>query len=99
MADIDKQLKFPSHIFVTLLRPDIVIYSNARRILIMIELTCPCEQNIGSAHVFKTSKYSYLIAMCQKAGWVFHFFAVEVGAWGYASVSLKICFSKLDLSG
>ena len=99
LADIDKQLKFPSHIFVTLLRPDIVIYSNARRILIMIELTCPCEQNIGSAHVSKTSKYSYLIAMCQKAGWVVHFFAVEVGARGYASVSLKICFSKLGLSG
>ena len=99
LADIDRQLKFPSHICDTNLRPDIVLYSNSRRILIIIELTCPCEQNMVSANVFKTTKYSDLVARCKKAGWEVFFFAVEVGARGYAGVSLKVCLAKLGLVG
>ena len=99
LADIDKRLKFPCHIDDTDLRPDIVIYSNARRILIIIELTCPCEQNIDSAHISKTERYSDLVARCKRAGWIVHFFAVEVGARGYASVSLKVCLANLGLAG
>ena len=99
LADVDRQLKFPSHIANTILRPDIVIYSNSLRILIIIELTCPCEQNIDSAHSIKTAKYSVLVTLCRQAGWEVHFFAVEVGARGYASISLKVCLSKLGLTG
>ena len=74
LADVDRQLKFPDHISNTTLRPDIVIYSNSRRILIIIELTCPCEQNIDSAHATKTAKYSVLVTICKQAGWEVHFF-------------------------
>ena len=41
LADVDKSLIFPKHIFETSLRPDLVIYSNSSRTLIIIELTCP----------------------------------------------------------
>ena len=37
---------FPPHILVTLERPDIVIYSNLLKVVIMIELTSPAEENI-----------------------------------------------------
>ena len=99
LVDIGKALRFPSHIQVTALRPDIVFYSNCLRLLVIIELTCPSEENIESQHVFKLAKYAELVAACRLAGWKVSFFVVEVGARGFASVSLRSCFFKLGLFG
>ena len=41
-ADLDKKYNFPFHIAYTELQPDITIYSNSVKKVIMIELTCPC---------------------------------------------------------
>ena len=99
LADVGKSLIFPSHIYETSLRPDIVLYSNRTRVLIIIELTCPMEENLFEWNHKKTVKYADLVEICRKAGWTVHFFAVEVGARGYASVSLKQCLGKLGLYG
>ena len=99
VADIDRQLKFPAHIASTSLRPDIVIFSSSKRIVIIIELTCPSEENISYWNAEKTSKYRFLVSLCKKAGWDVKFFAVEVGARGYAGVSLKTCLSSLGIIG
>ena len=42
IADLDKKYNFPFHIAYTELQPDITIYSNSAKKVIMIELTCPC---------------------------------------------------------
>ena len=99
VADIDKQLKFPAHIASTSLRPDVVLFANSKRIVIIIELTCPCEENISYWNAEKTSKYRFLVSLCKKAGWNVKFFAVEVGARGYVGASLKVCLSSLGIVG
>ena len=44
MVDIDKQYAFPIQITLTALGPDILMYSPSVRDIIVIELTCPCEE-------------------------------------------------------
>ena len=61
LVDLGKQLKFPHFICSTLLRPDIVLYSLSSRIVIIIELSCPSEENLNEAHIFKDGKYDDLV--------------------------------------
>ena len=39
------------------LRPDILISSNSLKCAILVELTCPCEENIGTWHSVKLQKH------------------------------------------
>ena len=54
LVDLEKQLKFPQWIFSTKLRPDMVLFSTSKKILVIIELTCPSEENIELRHAEKT---------------------------------------------
>jgi len=67
--------------------------------VIMVELTCPCEENIEARNREKLAKYTTLVADCQIANWKVHLFAVEVGARGYAAQSLTTCLRLLGLKG
>ena len=71
------------------MRPDIVLFSNALKRAILIELTCPCEENMESWHSDKLLRYSGLVNMIKHNGWYVDLFAVEVGARGYCSICLK----------
>ena len=97
LSDLGKRLVFPAHIVVTSLRPDIVIYSDEAKTVIMIELTCPSEENFENQHLAKLARYTDLEADCISAGWKVHLFAVEVGARGYAAQSLSSCLKALGL--
>ena len=97
MSDLGNRLVFPPHIVVTSLRPDIVIYSDGAKTVIMIELTCPSEENFEKQHLAKLARYTDLEADCINAGWKVHLFAVEVGARGYAAQSLSSCLRALGL--
>ena len=57
LADIDSNYCFPIHIAFTQLRPDITIFSNVLRKVILIELTCLCEENMESWNSTKINKY------------------------------------------
>ena len=46
LADLNSNYCFPVHIAFTQLRPDITIFSNSLRNVILIELTYPCEENM-----------------------------------------------------
>ena len=50
LADLNSNYCFPVHTAFTQLRPDITIFSNSLRKIILIELTCPCEENMESCH-------------------------------------------------
>ena len=95
LADLKKTYCFPVHIAFTQLRPDITIFSNSLRKVILIELTCPCEENMESWHGTKIDKYSALKTIIESKGWCVELFAVEVGARGYCSRSVLCCFKKL----
>ena len=100
-VDLDKQLRFPEHIATDVLaRPDIVIYSNTLRLVLLIELTCPCEERFHEANLGKIRKYgvsSELQDKIRKNGWDCLCFPVEVGARGYCSTSLRSCLRRLGL--
>ena len=95
LADLNSNYCFPIHIAFTQLRPDITIFSNSLRKVILIELTCPCEENIRSWHSTKINKYLVLKTVIESNGWCVKLFAVEVGARGYCSKSVLCCFKKL----
>ena len=88
LADLNKTYCFPVHIAFTQLRPDITIFSNSLRKVILIELTCPCEENMESWHGTKINKYSALKTIIESKGWCVELFAVEVCARGYCSTSV-----------
>ena len=99
LSDLGKRLVFPRHVFVTDLRPDVVIYSNHDKVVIMVELTCPCEENFDARHEEKLTKYDELKEGCVDQGWRVHLFAVEVGARGYTAQTLSSCLKVLGLPG
>ena len=84
----------PSFLTVTTLRPDIVLYSCSIKAVIIIELTCPCEENMPYWHDKKRENYHSLCTSIKANGWRVFFFAVEVGARGYAAESLLSCLKK-----
>ena len=68
LADLNKNYCFPVHIAFTQVRPDITIFSNSLRKVILIELTCLCEENMESWHGNKINKYSVLKAIVESKG-------------------------------
>ena len=48
---------FPAHIAVIGLKPDLVLWSEELRLIIIIELTVPAEVNMRAAKARKTEKY------------------------------------------
>ena len=85
LADFEHSpLVFPTFITVTAQRPDIVIWSRKLKIVILIELTCPAEENVVDAQNRKMVRYENLVAECQRTKiWTAHLFTVEIGARGF----------------
>ena len=57
IADIRGRMQFPTAIASTSLRPDIVIWSQNTRQVVMLELTVPWEERIEEANERKRTKY------------------------------------------
>jgi hypothetical protein len=97
-ADLGKKLVFPD-IVPTALRPDIVLWSNTSKRLVMVELTVPWESRCEDAFERKTAKYADLLAQCKAKGWHTWLFPVEIGARGFPGKSLWRLFSALGVTG
>ena len=95
LSDLNGSYIFPGHIAISSLRPDIIIYSNSLRRVILIELTSPSEENMETWHSIKLSKYMCLVHMIEANGWCVDLFAIEVGARGYCSRTVTCCLKKL----
>ena len=98
LEDLKGNLLFPKHIVVTKKRPDIVVFSNSKRRIIIIELTCPCEENMEYWNQEKKDRYADLSSECSQKGWKVAYFSVDVGARGYVSNSLVFCLKQLGFS-
>ena len=74
----------PPHVLVTALKPDIFIFSDRTREVIVFELTCPWDSNINRSHTYKSEKYAPLIADLSHS-FIVSFFSIEVSARGQIS--------------
>ena len=93
----DNPLVIPHHIVQTSLRPDIIIYSNTTKQVIILELTVPTEENIFHRHSDKENKYVKLLDDIKMNQWTGQVFGVEVGSRGYVARSLLYAMQKLGL--
>jgi hypothetical protein len=102
VAQQDKKscpVPFPPHIAITDKRPDIVLHSPSSHTVVMIELTCPIEDNIEGAYASsKRGRYAKLEKECIANGWSTHLFTVAVGSRGYCTESLRTCLLDLGLN-
>ena len=88
-ADLGGSGCFPEEIAITLLRPDIVIWSTSSKEVIIGELTVPWEDNIDDAHERKLTKYAELRGECSDRGWRASCYPFEVGCRGFIAFSFQ----------
>ena len=75
--------QFPQHIFSTAERPDMVVWSESVKEVILIELTVGDESNFSDQVVRKEARYNReLIPGIKSNGWKATLFTVEIGCRG-----------------
>ena len=72
----------PPFVITTSQRPDVVVLNAEERKILILELTCPFDSNINTAHDFKTAKYVPLMNDLTAAGFAADIFCVEVSVRG-----------------
>ena len=97
MDEEHKQIVFPPQIGETAKCPDITIYSERMRTVIIIELTVAMEENLSNAYARKKCIYQDLVAECENKGWCTHYFPIEIGNRGFYNTSLSKCLAALGV--
>ena len=98
IADVDRQLAFPTEITSTRQRPDLVIWSVNSKKVIIAELMIPFETNIDWAHQRKLEKYEDLREQCTKNDWSTDIFPLEIGCRGFILNANSRFLTKLGLT-
>jgi hypothetical protein len=97
MVDLPRmQYQFPAHIAVTEQRPDLVLWSDTLRVLVLLELTVPAEKNVMDAFARKTRRYEELSTQCTD-GYRVELLPVEVGVLGFVADSTRRACRKLGV--
>jgi hypothetical protein len=99
IVDFDASIPFPITDVPTTLRPDIVIYSLKRKIVIWGELTVPNEERIKESAIKKIARYKDLAAALELKKWKVYNMSFEVGSIGFLGQSVKQFLSKLGFTG
>ena len=91
-VDFDaKKVEFPPTILATSLRPDIVLWSEMSRVVLLIELTCPAEEGMAAAQLRKETKYSELLDSINATNvWKASLSTLEIGAPVFARPSFGL---------
>ena len=91
-----KPVVFPPVIFATNQRPDIVIWSESSRRVLLLELTCPAEEGIQAARDRKEAKYAPLVDSINSTKcWNAELLTLEVGARGLVACRTFKVFRNL----
>ena len=98
-VDLKTQVKIPTEIMQTDLRPDIVMSSAETKRLGIIELTVPSEERIEVSGELKRSKYQEIVEEAKSKGWKVRIWCVEVGCKGFPAASMANLLKDLGLSG
>ena len=67
----------PSDVLASSQRPDIVVLDRSNRKVFILELTCPHDTNIATAHDFKMGKYASLVNDLVALGYKVDLFAAR----------------------
>lgn len=70
-------------------KPDIVYWCEDRRVVVLVELTVPHEDNIQAAADRKDERYAPLLEELDEAGWKAKHYPVEIGCRGYVGHRTK----------
>ena len=99
LIDYDRApIIFPPEILPTTSRPDIIIWSNNTKHVILFELTCGAEEGIPAAATRKRARYKELTENIVSAGWRCSFRTMEVGARGFVAHSTRRCLTSIGFS-
>ena len=100
LIDFDcRRMLFPPTIVATSERPDVVVWSESSKTVILIELTCPAEENFVDAAHRKRERYAVLCEQIRNANWTVVLRTIESGARGFVAHSFRKVFRELGLSG
>ena len=86
-VDLGRKLHFPQ-VVETSLKPDMVIWSEEAKRIMLIVLTVPWEDGCEEASEKKATKYQDLVQQCKHKGWQAWLFPVEVGYRGFPAQSV-----------
>ena len=92
-----KQLIFPSHKAQKTYRPDLIIFSNNSKKIIIWELSISCEDDIILANERKREKYRELIEECEQNDRKTNYGPIEVGCRGFVGDSLSKALEKIGI--
>ena len=98
-VDLKKHVKIPSIITQTNLRPDLVVMSEKKKMLGLMELTVPYEDRIEISGEIKKAKYKEIVEAGERKGWKVMLWTVEVGCRGFPASSLGNYLRDIGLSG
>ncbi len=98
-VDLGRQLQFPREIVETSLRPDLVMWSEPFKTILLAELTVPWEEKIEAANERKRSEYADLVDECREAGWKAIMCPIKVGCRGFVGASTVCLLRDLGCTG
>ena len=93
--DLDGMLVVPVFLAVSTLRSDILLLSMSTNKVIIIELTCPCDENMSQWHEEKSQKYYRLCHSIRSNCCSVYFYAIGVGGWVICAESVRSCLRSL----
>ena len=97
LVDLSEALHFQCHIALTTVRPDIIIWSDYRKCMHLVELTVPWEGNFEFANECKRTCYEPFRANCENCGWACSVIPIEVGCRGFIARSTRSFMSSIGL--
>ena len=74
------------------------MWSYSTKCIVLVELTCPAEENIQGAAIYKRSRYFNLVEELREKGWKVDLFTVEAGARGFIAQSMSRCLQKIGIA-
>ena len=88
-ADLSDTYNFPSHITPTNLRPDLVLWSDMKKRLYIVELTICFETSFDEAADRKRRHYADLVEDARRQGYHTQILPIQVGSRGIIDDSLE----------
>jgi len=88
---------FPVHITETEERPDIVLWSDESKQLVLLELTVPNEERVVESRKLKLERYAQLVEACNMRGYKTTVLTVEVGTRGFVATSTHRDLKRLGI--
>jgi hypothetical protein len=90
--------QFPQHISATAKMPDLVVWSDSIRVIILLELTVPSERGVQAAYERKDLRYGKPGGLKEACvGYTVHLLPVEVGTLGFVADSMRFALRKLGV--